>query len=329
MAEFDPKTPAASRRYSRRSTKRRSPLRLPQHPGRILAAVIAAVAVIVLALVWGNSLKKRSDAHQAAVEAGEWTLDRETATPIPVSVPELRAIEILPEGNTGDILMQGDHGGILIPLTTPDGGLSYASPVGTAAGLSVPEDAPILADDISRIARRGFRVIGIFTVTAFSESDLALQTYRRGLELALLQECAAAGLDDILIFGLPAGDEASDGLTRAFLEDLDACLATLPEPPAVGVALSLPTFAGETDEDGTVQYAGNPSPLRILSFCDYLALDLRDVTADELKTLLPELQYAYVRHSLRLLTSREEDTVRLFLEHGFDRVFEMIEGGMP
>lgn len=328
-----------SRRYAKRSTKRRLTLRPPTHPGRIVAIVVAAVAVIVLALVWGSSLKRKSDAYRDAESRGEWMLDTSIASPILQDIPEsYRAVAIPPEGNVGDILIAGNHGGILLPLCDDEGAPLFTSAVAREAGLAVAEDAPDLPDEVYRITRRGLRLTCTFTVTFPSVSDPSVRMYRRGLELALLSEWAAAGADDLLILGLPAGTDELDRLSVDFLNDLNAGLATLSDPPAVGVALPLAAFESDepvgattpiegstedTSENDAPLYAGNISPARLCASASYLALDLRGRDTAAVEELLPHLSYTYLRHSLYLITDMATPaTTKAVLSHGFLRVME-------
>ncbi len=309
----------AQRRYTRSSTKKGTVLRRPAHLGKILCCAAAAVAVVALALVWGSYLKAESDAYHAAAERGEWTLDTGIASlDPPASVPDGCALAIKPEGNVGDILLTGSHNGVIMTLTSADGLLPYASEIGRTAGLSEAPEAVSLAQDVARVKNRGLRVICAFTVTCLDAEDPAVRAYRRGLELALLREYAAAGMDELLLRGLPAGNDEADRLAMEFLRDLRALLADLPSPPAVGVALSPACFrSGET-------YAGNITPARILSACDSIAMDLCAMTADKVSALLPEINYAYVRYSLRLLTDKNTPAIAAdAISHGFTRVFEI------
>ncbi len=328
--------PQDSRRYAARATRRRLRFRPPAHPGRIVACVVGAAAVIALALVWGSYLKTKSDAYRAAEEAGAWTLS-ETVSPVrPVTVPAYRAASILPGHNTGDIVLGGKHEGILLPLVAPDGTLRVGLSLAEAAGLSTEPDAPAAVDEVARISRRSLYVVGLFPVTHHHESDLSLSTYRRGLEMGLLLELAEAGFDELLLVGLPCGDEASDRMAISFVEDLKAALATLPDAPAVGVVLPLAAFeggdTGETDTNGDSLplYTGNPTPARLLSAADYAVADLRGKTATETDGLLPRFSYAYSRYDLRLLCDADGDAVDEALSHGFDRVYEcMPEAATP
>ena len=319
------------KRYRRHSTKRRSVFRPPAHPGRLIAIILAAVAVVTLALIWGNVLKRQSDAYRAAEKAGEWTLPPDEADGQDVSVPSVRAREISPQGNVGDIVISGAYGGVMLPLRDADGGLHYRSETATAAGISLSNGAPSLSEDVARIARRELRVTGIFHVTCFDADGTSMQTYLRGLELALLCEYASSGIDDLLLVGLPCGNDGDDALAVAFLQDFKALLSTVDNPPEVGVALPLQAIEGESNESGAPLYAGDMSPARIARVCDYLALDLRDKTskeaskeASEVEALLPDLAYAYSRHDLRMMVSRSDPAVaESLLRHGFTRIFEM------
>ncbi len=326
-------------RLIRNSTKQRAVLRPPAHLGRIIAIAVAVIAVILLALGCGVYLKARSDAHRQAVEEGNWMLDESVPPYRPVTVPAIRAVAIRPEGNTGDILIGGLHGGVILPLQDADGTLLYESDVATSAHLAMSQAPVDLTADVARVAKRGLNVTCVYQVTCFDTPNSAERTYRRGLDLALLREYAESGMHDLLILGLPAGNDSADRLTVEFLQDLYILLTELPKRPAIGVALPPSAFASDdtaTPADpkadelaglpaGTTQiYGGNITPARILNQCDYLAMDLRGETPEGVASVLPHIRYAYVRYSLRLLLNKETpDAVEDALSHGFERLFEM------
>ncbi len=286
--------------------------------------MMLALAVIIGALVWGSMLAKRSEEYRADKEAGRWELNAETAIPQSVPVPSVRAVEIIPEGNVGDILIAGDHGGVMLPFFDDAGAVNYQSDVAPAAGLTVATEAPVLSEDVQRVSRRGLHVTLIVSLRYPEEADPAMRLYRRGLELALLREAAAAGMDDLLLLGLPTGSESANADTVAFLGDLKESLCTLPSPPAIGVAIPPESFVGGVDEEGDPIYAGNPAPARLLRVCDYLALDLQALHAEGASDLLQRMQYAYVRYSLRVLVNRDEAEVSdTLLACGIQRIFEM------
>lgn len=321
------------RRYGRRATKKRAPLRMPAHPGRVLACILAALLVMALALLTGSLLKARSDAYREAEAAGDWTLSEAIATPVPVSVPSLRGLITEPGESMGDILINGIYDGVLLPLYDGTSPLPYTSAVGSEAGYPTVDDAYELSREVERIGGRGLYTVGVFTLTFPTLEDPALRSYRRGFELSLLREYAGSGISDLLLLGLPVGNDTADGVTVEFLNDLQNLLSDIPHRPAIGAALPLSGFEGKAADDfdpetaealtGSAQYAGALSPGRVRQVCDYLALDLRDYNADSVASLLPSLQYAYVRHSLRLLLPEGGEAVTEALEHGFGRVFEL------
>lgn len=324
------------RRLARGSTRQGTVVRrrIPVWP--FFVAGGGAVLVIVAALLLGSFLKARSDAYRQDKEEGNWTLDESIATPAPVTVPDIRAKQISPGEGVSGI----KHEGVILPLCGGDGSLLFTSSVAERAGLLVTAEPASLPAEVSRLQNRDLNVTVTFEITCLSESDPATAAYLRGLELALLREYAEAGMDDLLLLGIPAGEDGSDRKAVTFLQELRTLLSDLEDPPAVGVALPVTAFATddtytppidpEDDEmtgipEGEAPlYAGNITPSRIRNACDYLAMDLRGHTADEVADTLPHIRYSYVRHSLRLLVNRGSSaTVEDVLTHGFKRVFEM------
>ena len=319
------KEPRDSQHYARGATKKRTRRKRFIRPWQILVPALISLLAIALALALGNYLQAKSDAYRENVGEADPLSPAETVESVPVPVPDIRAISINPEGNVGDILIEGNHGGVILPLCDKNGVPLYASKVATAAGMANPS-APSLTDDVARISRRELHVTVVYTVTCFSSPDAAISTYRRGLDLALLRECAEARPGDILLLGLPYGSDAADRQAMEFLAELKTLLADLPAAPAIGVSLPPSAFASDTTDKtaDTPLYAGNLSPARILTRCDYVAMDLRSMSAVGVATLLPDIRYAYTRYSLRLLINiNDQVAVSNTLDRGFDRVFEM------
>ena len=317
--------PRDSQRLTRGSTRKRirkSTIR----PWQILVPVLCGLTGILLALVLGNYLHKRSDEYREEASRNDWLAGGEPVESIPVTVPDIRAVRIKPEGNVGDILIAGKHDGVILPLCDESGIPLYASKVARAAGMAVSPSAPSLTDDVARVSKRGLNVTVVYTVTCFSTPDTAVAAYKRGLDLALLRECAEARPHDILLVGLPSGSDANDRRAVEFLTELESMLADRPAAPAIGVALPPSAFVGQDQEtaENSPFYAGTLSPARILSFCDYIAMDIRAMSSVGVTTLLPEIRYAYARYSLRLLVNvGDKDSVNAALDAGFERVFEM------
>lgn len=328
------------KRYTRSSTNHGFVLKRPAHLGVVIVIAVGVLAVIILALLCGNYLKERSDAYREAVSNREWSVGEPAEPMKPVTVPDIRAISIQPGGNVGDILIAGKHGGVILPLGSIRQTLCYPSEVGARANIPTETASPELSEDVKRIRNRDLNVTCTFILTCFSEQEASMSAYVRGLELAILYEYAGAGMNDLLLFGLPSGTKEADTEAVTFLQELRTLLSDLPDPPAIGVVLPLaayqtdetytPSNDPEMDEiagipeDALPQYAGNMTPGRILLGCDYLALDLGSMESADIDAVLPHIRYAYVRYSLRiLLPMRASSSVSNALERGFERIFEI------
>ena len=308
-------------RYARRATRGFS-RQDPAKRRRLIAVISCALAAVILALVWGNFLKAESDAHRAAEEAGEWLLDENAATPIPVSVPAVNAGYAAPSGKMANVE------GLSLQAVTLDLGSCgtpqpYQVELPTGSGLTVAEGAPALASEVRRFKNAGLRVIGVFTVTSLNITDVTERTLRRGQEMTLISLFAKAGVDEILLLGLPVGSDSLDAAATDYLMETETLLASIPAAlPAVGVALHPSAFVGEVAEDGTLLYAGSLTPGRMLAVCDYIALDLRGSGA-QLTDILQGIQYAFVRYNLRLLTTQAQpELTSTAVSHGFSRIME-------
>ena len=148
------KEPRDSQHYARGSTKKRTRRKKFIRPWQILVPTLCALAGIALALVLGNYLQAKSDEYRENQGDGDWLTPAETVESIPVPVPDIRAVRISPEGNVGDILIEGNYGGVILPLCDSAGVPLYASKVATAAGMAVSASAPSLTEDVSRSSRR-------------------------------------------------------------------------------------------------------------------------------------------------------------------------------
>ena len=309
---------------TRRSTRRLSSGRGKKLFKKIASPLLLVFLVVTAALIWGSYLKAQSDALAQAEAEGEWWLDEETASPIMhVKTPELRAGYAAP-GGTLRQAEDASYGGVTIPLGSCAQPLPYTLDVAEGLDLTFAQGAPSLAAHVSALKSNGLYVIGVFEVTTFDTSDVSLRAYRKGLETALLSLFAQTGIDDILLVGLPAGDDNKDLMTATYVNDIKETWATLPvDPPVLGVALTPSAFQSDINqEDGSPIYAGQLSPGRILSACDYLSLDLRGYGASS-DDLLKDMQYAYVRYSLRLLLPISEyDTIVQISKRGFERILE-------
>lgn len=296
---------------------------------RILLTSVVCIAVAAVALIWGSALKRQSDAYLAASEADIWTVSADSASRT-AEVPDFRGGSISPGGDVPSV--PGDASGVVITLSEDSNGqLGYAFSTASAAGLSVSDGAPTPEAEISRLHREGLRVLGFFSVQCLNDayrSDPSAEALRRGVELSLLTSAAQAGIDELLLLDVPYGDDDADGRTLEFLNDLNRLTADC--GTLLGVALPANAFVrveGETtpnayaldeDELNTAQYTGWRTPGRMLSACDFLALDARLSDTDSVGELLRGFRYAYERYALRLLLADSASSA-LADSHGMSR----------
>ena len=263
-----------SRRYSAGAT-RRSRLRVSRNVRRRAAVTVAVcLAVVAVALIWGSALKRRSDAYHAGLEADAWTASTQAALR-QITVPDFRGGAISPGGELPGL--PADASGAVVTLSeNPDGQLGYAFPTAATAGLTVAEGAPTPEAEVGRLHRAGLRVLGIFRVQCLDDvyADARALDFLRELKQLLADSGTALGV------ALPA-----DAFVRAEGE-------TVPD-----------AFAQDSTGAGIVQYTGWRTPGRMLSVCDYLALDLRTADSDSAGELLRGFRFTYARYALRLLVA--------------------------
>ena len=333
-----------AKKYRHKSTRRfvsASPrMRRPRRPGAfrpLIILCVVAVLTVTVALIWGSALKRRSDAYRESVEPDAWTLGEEVPALPSLTVSDFRGVSLSPGQSVDGVTAAGKYSGVVLTLS-PDasGCLPYRLPLAEGSALTTAEGAPALESEVSRLHRAGLTVAGVFTVRCLGSdytADPALAAYQRGLELGLLVNIANAGVDDILLVGLPYGNDNADARTLNFLTDLKQSLGYADHQPAIGVAMGPDGFAArpeevtensdaspESESNGQL-YAGRLTPGRMLTVCDYLALDLRGYEAVSAEAVLKNIRYAYARYALRLLC--DDPTVTEEAEqHGFTRIME-------
>lgn len=336
------------RRASRRSTKQRQVIKPRADIKRIVIIASAVVSVIAIAVVCGILLGREADRYASEREAGIWTLAENDDVPrLPSDVPTMLASPLEPSESAGNIASYNKRRptGATLLLKDADGNILYDSLVASEAGIDT-SDASSLPDNVARLHRAGLYTVGVFYVSSLhyaSGNVSAIESYRRGLELAMLEEYAMSGTDEILLMGCPieVGNDDFNKRTVDFLSELRTRLQDVlgDGAPRVGVNVS-PKLMDNT-------YYGDTTAAILLNYCDYLSLDLQDsaeyplyggsdldyaehradedfdLTADggELGAFLRRFTYAYKRYSLRLVFGEEQKSdVIDALSHGFDNI---------
>ena len=154
----------------------------------------------------------------------------------------------------------------------------------------------------------GARICAYVYITAFDTEDEYEREIIKAFEIALVNEIAASGADDILLLGLEPDVGSIDEIENFIAK---AALASGETP--LGVAVS--------DEALSLMSEGVYIAARMRSACDYLALDLRELTVSDgesigkdedgnpnpsrLESLLEKNKYYIKSYPMRIIFSQE------------------------
>jgi hypothetical protein len=217
-----------------------------------------------------------------------------------------------------DYYMQGIED-FSLGIRRADGTLQYSSGVADEFGINGYDDFASLSGVVRDIHDAGGRACGYFYVRAFDERDEGLRSVYAAYELALINEAARSGIDEILLVGINVAEGNIDAV-----EEFLARASAAAENVAIGVAVSLDTLRLAEQEVYYLQ--------RLDNSCDFLAIDLTHLTVKDvesqkdaqgkivpgaLETILEQNEYYVKNFKLRLLFSRQEYLIyRTALELG-------------
>ena len=191
------------------------------------------------------------------------------------------------------------------------GSLDYASTVADAFGFDESDGYTDLETVVKEIQNAGGRACGYFYVRAFNETNDGLRDVYAAYELALIEEMAQSGIDEILLLGIDVDNDNADEV-----EQFVAKASLMAKNTAIGVAVSLDTLRRTEQE---IYYAA-----RIKNACDFLALDLCHLTVKDgesgisedgqrvpgkLEDIIGQNEYYIKSYSLRLVFCRDESQI--------------------
>ena len=279
------------RRYSRRTAN-------SGKGSRILVIVVATVAFLTLSVCLsvaaGLSLGKMADNYNATATNNDLAVkDYYSGDKI------VKAVEAH-EYSWG--LGTSYYHGIGITdfsvcLRDADGFITYHSNVNVSFGESAGMGKRNLSDEVKDTQKDGGHVAAYFYSSALSERDPYLRGVKKAYEIALINEAAKSGVNDILIIGLKPTEENIDEL-EAFISDLSRAA----EKSALGVLVS--------PDDVKLTESGKYLVPRMRAVCDFAALDLRDIpSTSALRTILDEMEYYIKSDSMRLVFSTDNSSL--------------------
>lgn len=260
---------------------------------RVLIVVVSAIIIVVLSLLLGSYLKaqvaalpERGDIPEQLL-SGQLPADTSDASEVSIMASVL-SLTPLSAGTTIEQLVEeltlGSREAVSLCLRSDSGEIFYRSTVAqnltgqAAAGVDLAELLPALQ-------KAGIYTSAVFGVNNFSETDTAVGELTRAYEISLCAEIGAAGVEEILLTGLPITVDTLDAVT-AFLDEIHAQL-----PESVQLAVAVPV-------DLTANAAGTVLAKQLSRSVDTLALDLRGLTPAEGETLAQTASAVFADASL-------------------------------
>lgn len=192
-------------------------------------------------------------------------------------------------------------------LRDSDGFVTYHTEVDVIFGEGVGMGSRKLSDEVAEIRRDGGYVCAYFYSDALTEKDEYKRNIRKAYEIALINEAAKAGVDEILMIGLEPTAE-NVGEVEAFVSDISKAAGKT----AIGVLVS--TDAVKLTD------SGNYTVPRVRAVCDFIALDMRIMPSDaatvkngqdtsELYDFLGQMEYYIKSDNMRLVFSTKNSSL--------------------
>lgn len=280
------------RKYSRRTAS-------SGRAKRAIAIIFAVVAFLLLSVVLsvsaGLALGRFADGYQADSQSGQALVKDYYSGDKTVKV--VNAHEYSWGLGTGYYISIGITD-FSVCIRDEDGYITYHSEV--AASLSGSNDgmgSRNPADAVAAIKNDGGYVCTYFYSTAFDEADTYKREVLKAYEIALINEAAESGVDDILIIGLEPTEENVDEMER-FVSDLSKASGN----SALGVLASA--------DDVKLTDGGVYIVPRLRAVCDFVALDVRGLrTKSGLYDFIDEMEYYISSGDMRLVFSTENSSL--------------------
>lgn len=297
----------AKRRAKRYGRRTRVAGKRSRTPVVVLCVAIFLVLCVAVSVVIGVLLGKRADELSARPKFEFEKVEYQSGGK---NVSSIEGYYFEKGASTSDYYAQGIRDFSLC-LRHEDGALDHSSVIAQTLGFDASDEQYSVPRTVGRIHTEGGRACGYFYVGAFDEQNGALRDVYVAYELALIEEMAQSGIDEILLLGIEVTDENIDAV-----EQFLAKAAISAPNTAIGAAISLETLRATDNE---VYYAA-----RMKNACDFLALDLchltledtrdtvdkgGDVVPSTLEYTISQNEYYIKTYKLRLLFDKEHSSI--------------------
>ena len=289
------------KKYSRRTSS-------AVHKSRAGTVVFLVIAFLLLSVIIsvaiGISLGRRADAPDVdkyyELSMPEYDSNGKKVTAV-------EAYHFPTEASPADYVYQEIYD-LSVAVRHQDGSLAYHFDAGEKCPIDEMGERSFKAL-CSDAKDAGARVCAYFYVTSFEIADRYEREIVKAYEIALIAEMAGSGADDIMLLGLEVSEENISEIERFVYEAANASKGV-----PVGVAIDRQTVKMTDDE---IYLAA-----RVRAVCDYLTLDLTDLTVSDgesagkdpdgkpleskLSEILGELEYYIKSYSMRIIFSHAE-----------------------
>ena len=271
----------------------------------ILAVIAFLLLSLTVSVAIGLMLAKR--AEQSGLPDRKFDFEKVEYLSNGKIVSPVEAYNFPVGSSAPDYISQGISD-LSVCIRHSDGVIDYRLDIADKYG-EVREDAVSFSALCSSAHATNGRVCAYIYVTSFAVSDKYERGIMQAYELALINEAARSGADDILLIGLSANEQ-----NIAEVEEFVARAAIASENTPLGVPVGT----------GLLDLAEHESYLaaRLLSSCDYLALDLTHMVQSDgesggedadgqpmpsrLEATLRKYQYYIKSYRMRILFAKEE-----------------------
>ncbi|MGM9643881.1 MAG: hypothetical protein ACI3X1_02215 [Eubacteriales bacterium] len=294
----------AKHRINKFSRRTRSQYKKSKAP--IVLAVIAFLLLsLIISVAIGLMLSKR--AEQSGLPDKRFDFEKVEYISNGKTVSSVEAYNFPRGSSAPDYISQGISD-LSVCLRHSDGGLDYHLDIADRYG-EVREGAVSFSELCRSAHAANGRVCAYIYVTSFAISDAYERGIMQAYELALINEAARSGADDILLLGLSATEE-----NIAEVEEFVARAAIAAENTPLGVSVGT-SLLDLTDNE--IYLAA-----RLRKNCDYIALDLTHMVQTDgesggvdgdghplpslLEATLEKYQYYIKSYEMRILFAKEE-----------------------
>lgn len=206
-------------------------------------------------------------------------------------VPDLPNVVAFPFAFGDELSALDTKSAVSLALNNPDRSYRYHSDALDYFGKG-KSDGATLSTTLAALSNADLYVSGIFYPAAPTERVAEIRYAMEAEETAVAKEFFSLGGNDLVLCGL----DLSSGMTAtlSYLKSLKLAVGQKPIGVAIPYELLLDENAGNLLE-------------RLLTVCDFVALDLRNTTSDKpLDEVLAQTKYSYAQYRMRLLLSQKQ-----------------------